>query len=182
VRPDAYPTANDAVDQHVQRYTICVTQADDSRAELVGSLLVASRALLGVAARSLAEADHVTLPQFRALVVLSSRPGATVSELAEALDIHPTTATRLCDRLVAKQLIRRTEGVHDRRITEIRLAAAGRRLVQKVTARRVKALNDIASRMDSATWEAATAVLTAFAQAAGEGGQVDLFGWDAALS
>jgi len=143
----------------MQRYTICVTQADDSRAELVDSLLLASRALLGVAARSLAEADHVTLPQFRALVVLSSRPGATVS-----------------------QLIRRTEGVHDRRITEIRLAAAGRRLVQKVTARRVKALDDIARRMDPATWKAATAALAAFAEAAGEPGQSDLFGWDAALS
>jgi DNA-binding Lrp family transcriptional regulator len=70
------------------------------------AVLTASRALVGVAARSLAVVDpEVTLPQYRALVVLASRGPRLVGELAEALVIHPSTATRLCDRLVAKKLV-----------------------------------------------------------------------------
>ena len=53
-----------------------------------------SRALVGVAARSVADLGEVTLPQFRALVVISSRPVTHVSHLASALDVHSTTATR----------------------------------------------------------------------------------------
>ena len=42
--------------------------------ELVDTVLAASRALVAVAARSLAAAgDDVTLPQYRALVVLAAR-------------------------------------------------------------------------------------------------------------
>ena len=42
--------------------------------ELVDTVLAASRALVAVAARSLAAAgDEVTLPQYRALVVLAAR-------------------------------------------------------------------------------------------------------------
>jgi len=158
-----------------------VQQSDVFEAEvqgLVESLLVASRALVGVAARSVADIGEVTLPQFRALVVLSSRPGLTVSELAGVLAVHPTTATRLCDRLVAKRLVRRTEGVLDRRATELHLAARGRRLVDRVTKRRARDLAEIAGRMDSQAWAAATVALAAFGEAAGEPAGLDLFGWD----
>ena len=63
------------------------------------AVLRASRALVGVAARSLAEVeDDVTLPQFRALVVLAAGE-RQLGELAEALDVHPSSATRLCTRL-----------------------------------------------------------------------------------
>jgi DNA-binding MarR family transcriptional regulator len=158
--------------------TLTAVQSEIDR--LVGALLVASRALVGVAARSVADIGEVTLPQFRALVVLSSRPGLTVSELAGVLAVHPTTATRLCDRLVAKRLVRRTEGVLDRRATEVRLAARGRRLVDRVTERRARDLAEIAGRMDPQVWAAATAALTAFAEAAGEPTGLDLFGWDTA--
>ncbi|MGZ6975501.1 MAG: MarR family transcriptional regulator, partial [Acidimicrobiia bacterium] len=57
------------------------------------AVLLASRALVGVAARSLAEVeDEVTLPQFRALVVLATAD-RNLGDLAEALDVHPSTAT-----------------------------------------------------------------------------------------
>lgn len=139
---------------------------------------MASRALVGVAARSVADIGEVTLSQFRALVVLSSRPGMSVSVLAGVLAVHPTTATRLCDRLVAKRLVRRTEGVQDRRATELHLAVRGRRLVDRVTERRARDLAEIAGRMDPRVWAAATAALTAFGEAAGEPAGLDLFGWD----
>lgn len=149
---------------------------------MVDGLLIASRALVGVAARSLADVDEITLPQWRALVVLSSRPGSTVSDLAEALDVHPSTATRLCDRLVRKRLVRRTRGTVDRRSTQLHLTAGGRRLVDRVTARRRRDLAAIVSGMPEAARTGALDVLGAFAEAAGERAGVDLFGWDAGSS
>lgn len=145
----------------------------------VAELLVASRALVAVAARSLVDVGDVTLPQFRALVVLSGRPDTTVSELATALDIHPTTATRLVDRLVGKRFVRRTEGADDRRVTLLHLTPTGRRLVARVTERRAQHLAAILRNMPNETWSGLIAAFSAFAEAAGEPGDVDLFGWGA---
>ena len=142
------------------------------------ALLRASRVLVGVAARSLAGIDDVTLPQFRALVICSGRPVVTVSDLAEALDVHSTTATRLCDRLVEKDLIRRGHGVDDRRVTVLELTSSGRTLVDQVTARRRRDLAAIARRMSPRTARDAVRALQAFAEVAGETPiTVDLFGW-----
>ena len=145
---------------------------------LVEVLLTASRALVGVAARSLADIDEVTLPQFRALVVLATRPGTTVSDLAHVLDVHPSTATRLCDRLVAKKLVRRRSATTDRRSTELYLAAAGTRLVERVSSRRRRDLAAIASRLSPDQQRHAVEAFLAFGEAAGEVGGADLFGWD----
>ena len=77
--------------------------------ELVDTVLAASRALVAVAARSLAAAGHeVTLPQYRALVVPAARGPQGTAELAAELAVNPSMATRMCDRLVRKGLIRPT--------------------------------------------------------------------------
>ena len=53
-------------------------------------MLRASRVLVAVAVRSLAAVDHdVTLPQYRALVVLASRGPQRPTELADALARPP---------------------------------------------------------------------------------------------
>ena len=84
-----------------------------SSEQVVDAVLRASRVLVSVAVRSLAAADHdVTLPQYRALVVLASRGPQRPTELAEALAVHPSTITRLCDRLV-DQAARAPSGVSD---------------------------------------------------------------------
>jgi DNA-binding MarR family transcriptional regulator len=143
------------------------------------ALLRASRVLVGIAARSLADVDEVTLPQFRALVVVSARPVTTMSDLADALAVHATTATRLCDRLVDKRLLRRSPSADDRRATELSLTASGRRLVDRVTTRRRRDLDEIATRLPPGAVEAVRDALMAFAEAAGEPGdpRIDLFGW-----
>jgi DNA-binding MarR family transcriptional regulator len=146
--------------------------------DLGDALLRASRALVSVAAKSLSGVD-VTLPQWRALVVISSRERTTVSTLAQALDVHTTTVTRLCDRLVEKDLVLRVANVADRRMTELHLTAAGERLVHHVTNRRRRELRQIANRMTPTAARAAVNALAAFADAAGEPtATVDLFGWD----
>src|SRR5215218_5533509 len=114
--------------------------------EVVRRFLVVSRALVGVAARSLADVD-VTLPQFRALVVLSTRRSTTVSDLATALDIHTTTATRLADRLDRKGLVNRVGRPADRRVTELHPTVTGLRLVRQVAERRRLDVADIVGRM-----------------------------------
>ena len=119
------------------------------------AVLTASRALVGVAARSLAVVDsEVTLPQYRALVVLASRGPRLVGELAEALGIHPSTATRLCDRLVAKKLVTRTPGRDNRRETTISLSVKGRRLVDRVTVLRRREIEAIVERVPTDLWSA----------------------------
>ena len=143
---------------------------------------MASRALVAVAARSLADIDDITLPQYRALIVLRNHPGIAVTDLAEALDVHPSTATRLCDRLARKQLIRRAQGTQDRRSTELHLAAAGRRLIERVTDRRRRDLAAIAAKLPDDVRARAVDALVAFAEAAGEPVGLDLFGWEPGAS
>ena len=105
--------------------------------ELVDTVLAASRALVAVAARSLAAAgDEVTLPQYRALVVLAARGPQGTAELAAALAVNPSTATRMCDRLVRKGLITRSRDEIDRREVNLEVTAAGRRVVSDVIERR----------------------------------------------
>ncbi|HUI04284.1 MAG TPA: MarR family transcriptional regulator [Acidimicrobiales bacterium] len=101
------------------------------------AVLSASRVLVAVAARSLAEhEDEVSISQYRALVLLASRGPQRPVDLAEALAIDPSTATRLCDRLVHKRLISRRRQGADRREVRLDLTARGQQLVESVTARR----------------------------------------------
>jgi DNA-binding MarR family transcriptional regulator len=133
------------------------------------ALLTASRALVAVAARSLDAIDEeVTLPQYRALVVLAAHGTQHVGELAAALGIQPSTATRLCDRLVARKLVRRAVSRSNRRETEIALTATGRKLVDRVTALRRRELARIVARIPGPARAATVEALNAFADAAGE--------------
>ncbi|MDA8393162.1 MAG: MarR family transcriptional regulator, partial [Actinomycetota bacterium] len=52
----------------------------------------------------------LSIQQFRALVVLGSRPLTRPVDLASALAVDSSTVTRLCDRLVRKGLRRRRSG------------------------------------------------------------------------
>ncbi|MFL6178413.1 MAG: MarR family winged helix-turn-helix transcriptional regulator [Actinomycetes bacterium] len=142
------------------------------------ALLIASRALVAVAARSLAGIDDITLPQYRALVVLTRRSLVTIGDLAEALDVHSSTATRLCDRLERKRLLRRRFGASsDRRVTSVVLTAKGRRLVEHVTDRRRRDIAAIVSQMPRDELDHAVRGLRSFAAAADEPPMVDRFGW-----
>jgi DNA-binding MarR family transcriptional regulator len=133
------------------------------------AVLLASRALMGVVVRSLAIVeDDVTLVQYRALVVLASRGKQGGSELADALGVQPSTATRLCDRLVAKGFIRRATSRQSGREIALTVTPAGRALVRAVTARRRREVNRIVERLPRDDRIRLRAALSAFAGAAGE--------------
>jgi DNA-binding MarR family transcriptional regulator len=133
------------------------------------SVLIASRALMGVVVRSLAIVeDDVTLVQYRALVVLTSRGKQGGSELADALGVQPSTATRLCDRLVAKGFIHRATSRQSGREITLTVTPAGRALVRAVTARRRREVNRIVERLPGDDRVRLQVALSAFAEAAGE--------------
>lgn len=86
------------------------------------AVLTASRLLVAVSARSLAEVEErVTLPQMRMLVVLSTRGATKLVTLAEALQVAPSTALRMVDRLVTTGLVDRQVNPDSRRETLLRL-------------------------------------------------------------
>ena len=128
--------------------------------------------------RSLADVEDVTSSQFRVLVVLR-RPGAvTVGDLAQVLDVHSSTATRLCERLERKRLVLRRSGVSsDRRETLVSLTATGRRLVDRVTDRRRRDLTIVAFAMAPGSLGHAIRGFGAFAAAAGEVPGAERLGW-----
>lgn len=89
-------------------------------------VLTASRLLVAVSARSLsAVEDRVTLPQFRMLVVLSTRGATKLVALADLLHVAPSTAMRMVDRLIAAGLADRQVNPDNRRETLLRLTAEG---------------------------------------------------------
>ena len=121
-----------------------------------------------MAARSLAEEVTVSLPQYRALVVLASRGPQRPVDLAQALSVDPSTATRMCDRLEGKELITRRRDDGDRRTVVLDLSVKGRRLVDRVTHRRRQEIGQILTAVDPKERANLVRAFTAFGTAAGE--------------
>jgi DNA-binding MarR family transcriptional regulator len=147
---------------------------------VVDAVLSASRVLVAVAARSLADvAEEVTLTQYRTLVVLASRGPQNLAGLAEAVGVTPATATRMCDRLVRKDLIRRRTERDDRRQLRVALTARGRSLVDAVTGRRRQEIARIMSEIPAEQQAILVQALGRLASAAGEVPEQDwTTGWD----
>jgi DNA-binding MarR family transcriptional regulator len=132
-------------------------------------VLSASRSLIAVATRSLgAAAEETTIAQYRALVVLASRGPQRLTDLAGALEVAPSTAGRMCDRLVRKGLVRRHRGRADRRAVLVAVTAAGRDVVDQATTRRRALIAGILRHLPAAQQADVARALEAFAAAAGE--------------
>lgn len=146
----------------------------------VSAVLAASRALVGVAAQSIAAVERLAdVIEIRVLVVVSQRGAASLREVADGLDLHMSTASRLCDRMVATGLLERRDDPNDRRQLSLRLAPRGRRVVNRVGARRRDAVTQILSRMSPEERSGLREALNVFAEAAGEVADRDLWavGW-----
>ena len=145
------------------------TRENPPDAAAVDAVLTASRSLIAVATRSLgAAAEETTIAQYRALVVLASRGPQRMAALAEALDVAPSTAGRMCDRLARKGLIRRHRARADRRAVLVSVTAAGRLVVDQATARRRALIEEILATLPQDTQKGVAEALRAFSDAAGE--------------
>lgn len=130
-----------------------------------------TRAFGAMIAGSLAAVDPpITMPQWRVLVLAESEP-QNVKSVAEDLGIHPSNATRLCDRLVRAGLLDRGQLEHDRRQVVLTLTARGRRLVDRVFAHRRRSVEQILATMPPEQRAAVAEAIDAFVSAAGQVGQ-----------
>lgn len=150
--------------------------------DLVEAIIQASRAMMNVAARSLAASDQdVTIPQYRTLVVLAYQGPRRLADLAAALAVSPSTATRMCDRLVRKGLIDRTRDEFDRREVNLALTEGGRRLVDEVVQRRRLEVRELLHAIPEHERPGLVKALGVLAGAAGDGPEPQWSsGWNSA--
>ena len=88
-------------------------------------------------------------------------------DLAAALAVTPSTAGRMCDRLLRKGLIRRHRARADRRAVQVSITEADRDVVDEATARRRALIADILARLPPRQQPAVANALQAFPRAAG---------------
>lgn len=144
-----------------------VFQSSDA---MVDALMRVTGALSAITARSLSSVNEdVTLAQFRTLVALSESGPLTVTTLAERLDVHASTMTRMCTRLVTRGLVARVPSSVDRREVVIALSSTGSALVDDVMASRRMQFDLIVRKLSEAEQTAAIAALEVFAAAVGDG-------------
>ncbi|WP_251046271.1 MarR family winged helix-turn-helix transcriptional regulator [Arthrobacter sp. ISL-85] len=140
----------------------------------VEAVMQAADTLLGVVARSVAEVeDVVNTPQLRVLVLIHTQGPQNLGAVAAELGVHASNATRICDRLVAADLLERREDPADRRYVRLELTPKGKSLVDSVLNHRRQAIAEVISRMPSGRRPALAAALEAFAAAAGGHGTSD---------
>ena len=144
------------MDDHVT----VVAAAVESAVESLVSVLDAARD---------AQTPNVPPAQLRVLSIISGNRHTNMSRLADALDVVPSSASRLCDRLEAAGLLRRVPDPRDRREVRLMLTPSARRLLDQIRERRRAALAQVLDRMPPATREELLRSLASFADAADPG-------------
>ena len=137
--------------------------------------LTASRALLGVVARSVSDVlEMVSLPQFRILVVIASSGPLRMGALAKRVGSTPSTLSRAVDRLEFGGWVRREQSPDSRREILIHLSPHGEQLVAHVTDRRRREIAEILEQLSAEDRVAVGRAFALFAAAAGESPPEDL--------
>lgn len=147
---------------------------ESAEVDATETAIAASRALLGVVARSLAEAlEMVTLPQFRVMVILSSGP-LRMGALAARAHFVPSTFSRSIDRMEASGWVERTGNPGSKREVMVDLTPHGRQLVAHVTDRRRREIAEVLDRLDIDDRRRVAEAFALFADASGESPVEDL--------
>ena len=140
---------------------------DDHVTDVAAAVESAVESLVSVL-DSARDAQIPTVPpaQLRVLSIISGNRHTNMSRLAEALDVVPSSASRLCDRLEAAGLLRRVPDPRDRREVRLMLTQTARRLLDEIRERRRAALAEVLDRMSPATRDELLRSLRSFAEAA----------------
>ena len=117
----------------------------------------------------LSQSPAVPPAQLRVLTIISRNEQTNMSRLAEALQVVPSSASRLCDRLEATGLLRRAPDPRDRREVRLLPTPAAARLLQELRERRQAALAEVLDRMSPARRTELVGALAAFDAAATAG-------------
>ena len=99
-----------------------------------------------VFSRDAARAAGLAPQQHQALLAIKGFPGrdfVSVGELADRLQLRHHSAVGLVNRLVQRQLVRRTPSATDRRRQEVSLTASGEKLLGKLSVAHLKELRQL---------------------------------------
>jgi DNA-binding MarR family transcriptional regulator len=133
---------------------------------VLDQVLAGARVVSGVIASSLAEVeDRVSLPQLRVLVTASDRGALTLGDVADLLEVHASSATRLVDRLVRSHLLDRRDDPDNRRQLQLTLTPQGHDLVDSVLEHRRDAFRRLLATQPAADQEAVAEAMNTLANA-----------------
>ena len=107
-------------------------------------------------------------PQLNALLAVERAEGINLGGLAAELSMLLSSASRLCDRLVASGMVERVPGRADRREIALYLTPSSRALLAELRRIRRRALATVLERMTGPGRTALLRGLTEFAAAADE--------------
>jgi DNA-binding MarR family transcriptional regulator len=142
--------------------------------ELAAAFVTASRALVGIAIRSVEAAPlPVTVVQHRVLVLLAAEGPQAIGSIAQQLGVNPSNATRVCDRLQRLDLIQRSRSEADGRAVHVSITPAGRRLVDAVNEHRRREVADVLRTLPLRDVGTVVAALESFNHAAHERADTD---------
>jgi len=128
--------------------TRAVPSASDEQDGYAHLLERATRGLLALNVSVLARMEkRIGLAPLRALQSLDRLGPSLVTELGVDLDLLPSTASRLSDRLTEAGYITRRVSPTNRRATLLELTDAGRAVLDELIALRVAAFGEVARRM-----------------------------------
>lgn len=106
-------------------------------------------------------------PQLNALLVVEEAEGINLRGLAAQLRMILSSASRLCDRLVASGMVQRVPGRADRREIALYLTPSSRQLLEHLRTTRRELLAGVLERMTPAGRAALLTGLAEFAAASG---------------
>ena len=133
---------------------------------LAAAIESAAEALIGVLDSATSRHTVSVSPtQLRVLSLIVSHPDTNVNRLAELLDVVPSSASRLCDRLEAVGLLRRVADPRDRREVRLIPTAAADTLLRDLQQRRHRAVQAVLDRMPNRAHHELLLALVAFSQA-----------------
>lgn len=127
----------------------------------------AARVFSAVTAESIAQAgDSVTLPQLRVLTLTATRGALSNGEIAAALGVHISNASRLCERLVQAGLLARRDSPSDRRQVQLTITERGTQLLETVTDHRRAVFTEVLDLLPASQQAALSDALADFTRAA----------------
>jgi DNA-binding MarR family transcriptional regulator len=104
------------------------------RHKVVSEVVNAIRLLQGISRRQSSEfmrKYRITGPQLGALRLVALTPGISMRQLSERLYLHVSTVSGIVDRLVKRGYVERERSDEDRRIVQLKVTTAGRRVIKR---------------------------------------------------
>ena len=126
------------------------TRITKSHYESLAALRHALRRFLNFS-QDAARQSGLTPQQHQALLAIKGFPGrdyASITELAERLQLRHHSAVGLVDRLTRARLLHRTSSAADRRRVELRLTVRGEKVIEKLAAAHLEELRQFGPELD----------------------------------